>query len=93
MIAVLLAAYVSIGTVNADTLSTKKLAENYKMFYNPPAVLILPQEYPLPVFIPAPFIMENYLDAWKSEGQKHESGPNDPAEKIKRLDNGLRQNK
>ena len=93
MITVLLAAYISTGMANGDTLSTKKLAENYKMFYNPPAVLISPPEYPLPAFIPVPFLMKNDSNYWRYEEKRPASGPKDPAENIKRLDSGLRQKK
>ncbi|MCL5267912.1 MAG: hypothetical protein M1469_07405 [Bacteroidetes bacterium] len=92
MIAVLLAACIMNGKTGTDTLSTKKLAGEYKMFYDPPAVLISPQGNQLPDFIPVPFLL-NGVNRWRNEQNVPASGAKDSSANVKRLHDGLRQKK
>ena len=92
MIAVVLAAFIMNGKAGSDTLSTKKMAENYKIFYDPPAVLISPQRDQIPEFIPVPLLL-NGVDRWRNNGNIPATGMKDSSASVKRLRDRPRQKK
>lgn len=61
MVAIILIAFMMTnGSPRGDTLTTRKMVNNYYIFYSPPAVIIPPPVYPVPYVVPVPLVFYGY---------------------------------
>lgn len=60
MVAIILITFITAGGIRGDTLTTRKMVNNYYIFYNPPAVIIQAPVYPFPFVVPVPVVIYGY---------------------------------
>ncbi|MGC8595884.1 MAG: hypothetical protein ACP5MI_09810 [Candidatus Kryptoniota bacterium] len=60
MVAIVLISMMLSNASYGDTLTTRKMVNNYYIFYNPPAVIIPPPVYPVPYVVPVPLVIYRY---------------------------------
>jgi hypothetical protein len=60
MVALVLISFMIANGHGGDTLTTRKMVNNYYIFYNPPAIIVPPPVYPVPCVVPVPLVIYRY---------------------------------
>lgn len=97
MIAVLMSVFLAAGKVKGDTLSTRGLAKDFRMFYHPPAVFLNQSQNAMwernlmPLIFVSPFGTGSFL--YRYYGQPTSRGSEIGPGGIKRNDENSRRKK